>query len=285
MELTCKQCSAKFRAAVTMPLTESVRVACPSCANQMVLKPRAGSFSGAAVAGRPSAPDAAVAPSKTKRRTAAIADEPRPFRDFLGAQLRRVGFDVEFFETGDPALDYVRRTRADLAIVNVYLKGKLGVEISEDIKADTSLSHTRVILIGALFRANRFRANPTNLYGADEYIEEQIPEKEFRQIIQHLFPDSKTQEAPAEPREYEDARRLARLILSDIVIYHPEKVEQAIRENNFFEVLHDQINEGREYYDSRVPLRVRRDTEIFAETMQQFVAMKREELEKVKPLR
>jgi len=58
-----------------------------------------------------------------------------------------------------------------------------------------------------------------------------------------------------------------RLILSDIVIYHPDKVEKAIRDNTFFEVLHDQINEGREYYDSRVPLRVRRDTEIFTETM------------------
>ena len=271
MELTCKQCGAKFRAAVKLPLTEPVRVACPSCANQMVLKPRAGAFAGA--------PAATPAPApKSQRRTAAIADEPRPFRDFLGAQLKRVGFDVQFFDTGDSALDYVRRTHADLAIVNVYLKGKLGVEVSEEIKADAALSHTRVILIGALFRANRFRANPTNLYGADEYIEEQIPEKEFRQIIQHLFPDSKTQEAPAEPREYEDARRLARLILSDIVIYHPEKVEQSIRENNFFEVLHDQINEGREYYDSRVPLRVRRDTEIFAETMQQFVQMKRDEL-------
>jgi response regulator RpfG family c-di-GMP phosphodiesterase len=280
MELTCKQCGAKFRAAVKLPLTEPVRVACPSCANQMVLKPRSGAFSGAATGatGRPTASEAGAAPQKKKRRTAAIADEPRPFRDFLGAQLKRVGFDVEFFETGDPALDYVRRTHADLAIVNVYLKGKLGVEVSEEIKADTTLAHTRVILIGALFRANRFRANPTNLYGADEYIEEQIPEKEFRQIIQHLFPDSKTHETPAEPREYEDARRLARLILSDIVIYHPEKVEQSIRENTFFEVLHDQINEGREYYDSRVPLRVRRDTEIFADTMQQFVQMKRDEL-------
>ena len=277
MELTCKQCGVKFRAAVKLPLTEPVRVACPSCANQMVLKPRAGAFSGAAVPARTTAPKTASA-SQKKRRTAAIADEPRPFRDFLGVQLRRVGFDVEFFDAGDLALDYVRRSHADLAIVNVYLKGKLGVEVSEEIKADTSLAHTRVILIGALFRANRFRANPTNLYGADEYIEEQIPEKEFRQIIQHLFPDSKTQEAPAEPREYEDARRLARLILSDIVIYHPQKVEKSIRENNFFEVLHDQINEGREYYDSRVPLRVRRDTEIFADTMQQFVQMKRDEL-------
>ncbi|MGH9422591.1 MAG: hypothetical protein ACRD3J_21620, partial [Thermoanaerobaculia bacterium] len=171
----------------------------------------------------------------------------------------------------------------DLAIVNVYLKGRLGVEVTEDIRSEGGLEHTRVILIGALFRANRFRANPTNLYGADEYIEEQIPEKEFRQIIRKLFPDlgHKTEDVPVEPKEYDEARRLARLILSDIVIYHVEKVEAGIRDDNFFDVLKAEIAEGRAYYDSRVPLRVRQNTEIFSETLQQFVRMKREEIERV----
>src|SRR5213079_1841668 len=154
------------------------------------------------------------------------ADEPRPFRSFLAEHLRRFGFDVALFETGEPTLDYVRRSRADLAIVNVYLKGKLGVEVAEEIKNDPSLGHSRVILIGALFRANRFRANPTNLYGADEYIEEAIPEKEFQQIIRRFFPEvGAPAAAPAESQEHEEAQRLARLILSDIVIYHPAKVD------------------------------------------------------------
>ena len=55
-------------------------------------------------------------------------------------------------------------------------------------------------------------------------------------------------------------------------------MEQGIRDDNFFDVLQDEIDEGRQYYDSRVPLRVRRDTEIYTETLQQFVQMKREEL-------
>jgi len=190
---------------------------------------------------------------------------------------------VHYFETGEPALEHVRSTRADLLIVNVYLKGKLGVEVTEEIKADPALEHTRVILIGALFRANRFRANPTNLYGADEYIEEQIPEKEFRQILRKLFPlIGDTSEIPLEPREFDDARRLARLILSDIIIYHAAKVEQGIRDDTFFDVLREEIDEGRRYYDSRVPIRVRRDTEIYMETLQQFVQMKREEMEKLR---
>jgi CheY-like chemotaxis protein len=280
MDLTCKKCGSTFRAAVTLPLLTAVRVACPRCEYQMVLKPRTSS--GMHPTAEPD-PDPQPPVRIPRRRLAAIADEPRPFRAFLGEQLRRLGFDVTFFETGDPTLDFARRMRADLVIVNVYLKGKLGVEVTEEIKADGALAHTRVILIGALFRANRFRANPTNLYGADEYIEEQIPEKEFRQIIRKLFPEvGATSDVHLEPREYDEARRLARLILSDIIIYHASKVEQGIRDDNFFEVLRSEIEEGRAYYDSRVPQLVRRDTEIYTETLQQFVQMKREELARLK---
>jgi response regulator RpfG family c-di-GMP phosphodiesterase/DNA-directed RNA polymerase subunit RPC12/RpoP len=282
MELTCKQCGARFRAAIPEPFTRPVRVACPSCSSQMVLKPAADAAHPRPVAAPPERTSDQAAPVPKRRRLAAIADEPRPFRSFLAEHLRRLGFDVSTFESGETAFDFIRRTRADLAIVNVYLKGRLGVEVTEDIRGEATLEQTRVILIGALFRANRFRANPTNLYGADEYIEEQIPEREFRQIIRRLFPEvGHTDEFPLEPKEYDEARRLARLILSDIVIYHLEKVEEGIRDDNFFEVLKNEIAEGRAYYDSRVPLRVRQDTEIFSETLQQFVRMKREEIERV----
>lgn len=274
MDLTCKKCGSAFRATVTLPLLSAVRVVCPSCTFQMVLKPRTSS----GMHPIPELPDASRGP---RRLTAAIADEPRPFRTLLGEQLNRMGFDVEFFETGEPALDYVRRARVDLLIVNVYLKGKLGVEVTEDIKADQTLEKTRVILIGALFRANRFRANPTNLYGADEYIEEQIPEKEFRHILRKLFPElGRTGEYALEPREYDEARRLARLILSDIIIYHVARVDEGIRQDTFFQVLHEEIEEGRRYFESRVAPRVLRETEIYTETIRQFVQMKREEHEK-----
>ncbi len=274
MEITCKHCGSRFRAAIQLPLTAPVRVACPACQTQMVLKPTAGDGNSQ----QPSSPEAPQPAAKPPSKVAAIADEPRPFRAFLGEHLRRLGFEVTYFDAGEATLDFVRRKRADLVIVNVYLKGKLGVEVTEEIRNDPVLNATRVILIGALFRANRFRANPTNLYGADEYIEEQIPEKEFRQIIRKLFPEvGPTAEVPIEPREYDEARRLARLILSDIVIYNAPKVEQGLRENNFFDVLKEEIEEGRQYYESRVPFRVRRDTEIYTETLQQFVQMKREE--------
>src|SRR6202008_4556757 len=93
MDLTCKKCGSVFRAAITLPLLNAVRVACPSCEYQMVVKPRTAS-------GMHPLPESAfdsepppVAPTRMpRRRLAAIADEPRPFRAFLGRQLRRLRF-------------------------------------------------------------------------------------------------------------------------------------------------------------------------------------------------
>jgi predicted Zn finger-like uncharacterized protein len=277
MEITCKQCGAVYRVNVQLPLTGPVRVACPSCGKQKTLRP-APAAPGPGQP-RPAIPAPAAPAAPAGPRVAVIADEPRPFRSFLGAELKKLGFEAHFFDSGEPALEKVRQTHAQLVILNVYLKGKLGVEISEEIKAEPSLAGTKVVLIGALFRANRFRANPTNLYGADEYIEELIPAKELQQIVRKLFPSVADHQEP-EPREFDDARRLARLILSDIIIYNAEKVEEGVREGTFFELLKTEIEDGRNYYESRVPFKVRQRTEFFHETLQQFVDMKREELGK-----
>jgi predicted Zn finger-like uncharacterized protein len=278
MEITCKKCGAVYRVNVQLPLTGPVRVACPSCGKQKTMRPApAPPAAPQPSAAPPAAPQAPSAPAGP--RVAVIADEPRPFRNFLGKELQKLGFETHFFDSGEPALQKVRQSRAQLVILNVYLKGKLGVEISEEIKADPALSQAKVVLIGALFRANRFRANPTNLYGADEYIEELIPSKELQQIVRKLFPSVADHQEP-EPREYDDARRLARLILSDIIIYNAEKVEEGVRDGTFFDLLKNEIEDGRNYYESRVPFKVRQRTEFFLETLQQFVDMKREELGK-----
>ena len=48
------------------------------------------------------------------------------------------------------------------------------------------------------------------------------------------------------------AQRLARTIASDILLYNSEKVERGIKEDNLFELLESELNEGRELYRSRV---------------------------------
>jgi hypothetical protein len=50
----------------------------------------------------------------------------------------------------------------------------------------------------------------------------------------------------------DQAKRLARAILSDVAIYNREKVEEGIRNDSIFELLTEELEEGRQHYKSRV---------------------------------
>jgi hypothetical protein len=50
----------------------------------------------------------------------------------------------------------------------------------------------------------------------------------------------------------EAARRLARAIASDLSLYNEEKIVDGVTNDNLFEVLSDEIEEGRALFKSRV---------------------------------
>jgi hypothetical protein len=50
----------------------------------------------------------------------------------------------------------------------------------------------------------------------------------------------------------EAATRLARAIASDLSLYNEEKIIEGIQNDSLFDVLRDEIEEGRELYRSRV---------------------------------
>ena len=50
----------------------------------------------------------------------------------------------------------------------------------------------------------------------------------------------------------EQAMRLARAICSDVSLYNEEKIIKGIQQDNFFDAMRDELEEGRELYRSRV---------------------------------
>jgi hypothetical protein len=75
-----------------------------------------------------------------------------------------------------------------------------------------------------------------------------------------------------------DIRRLTRIILSDIVIYGPEKADRAIREGQFKELYKVEIEEGRKMIRSRFsssPTAV----ETFERVLLELLDARRKELE------
>ncbi len=77
---------------------------------------------------------------------------------------------------------------------------------------------------------------------------------------------------------HEKARRLARLIVSDIVLYSQEKVEKGVKEGAFFELLADEIKEGRALYESRVAEGIRNCSSYLEDGFAELIATKAKEL-------
>ena len=50
----------------------------------------------------------------------------------------------------------------------------------------------------------------------------------------------------------ERARQLARAIASDLALYHEEKILAGLEGDNLFDLLSDEIEEGRQLYNRRV---------------------------------
>lgn len=65
----------------------------------------------------------------------------------------------------------------------------------------------------------------------------------------------------------DEAKRLARTILSDILLYNQAKVKEGIEKDSLFEVLTEELAEGKKYYESMVDEEVRQSSNFFNEAV------------------
>jgi len=76
----------------------------------------------------------------------------------------------------------------------------------------------------------------------------------------------------------EKARRFAKTVMSDIALYNANIVEDAIRNDTFFDILGEEIREGAKLYNSRVSPEVKATGDYYREAIEEFLRKKREEL-------
>ncbi len=266
MTVRCPGCGKEYPVPA-LPPGKGAAVRCRVCGT--VFRIEAPAAAAPASAPRPAAPPEPLDPVFSVRRQAGagaapaaqpgaavlIADEPRPFRDALQRAVQELGARCAVVEDGEAALRYVQEQRPRLLLVNVYLRKLLGVIVCERVKADPVLRSTQVVLVGSLFRQDRFVRQPDRdrLYGADDYIEEAIEPEDLRQRLQGLLsPALAPAAAPsAALTPPEDLQRLIRIILSDILVYYPERCETAVREGRFVQEFRVELEEGRRLVTER----------------------------------
>jgi hypothetical protein len=78
--------------------------------------------------------------------------------------------------------------------------------------------------------------------------------------------------SPSEDATHDEARRLARLLVSEIKLYNEEQVEDGRRNRDIYERLKEDIDRSRQMYEERVDERIRNTTDYFYQELVRILA-------------
>lgn len=143
-------------------------------------------------------------------------------------------------------------------------------EVSEEVEAETEAIPTEV----------QMPVTPP------EVVEEEEPEPEDEQESQpSKFPDEPppvqpVQPPPEEPEEemtedeaqQEEARRFARLLVSEIKLYNEEQVERGRESKDLYNRLKEDIDRSREMFDKRISEEIREKQDFFQDELVRILA-------------
>jgi predicted Zn finger-like uncharacterized protein len=320
--LRCAKCDAVFRvkapqdapAAVPAPIAQPP-AAGPGVAQSAAAQPVAGAAAPAV--------EAPVTGPVDSARAVLIADPDVENGKATAAALASWGLQPLLVHDGVEAILAIQRNLPTAIVIDAALPKMFGFQVCELVKRNESLRHIRVALVGAIHHADRYRRPPSDLYGADAYLEQPELPNGLAPILQRFglplgaaAPGAGVPPAPVEkpvvsspaapvsqpvaepmapapapvaapppqvaapppaakdPRAEEIARaeRLARIIVSDIVLYHPEKFEAAVRAGNVALQLEGDLAEGRTLFNQRIDASVRDERDFLLEELTRVAA-------------
>ncbi len=77
--------------------------------------------------------------------------------------------------------------------------------------------------------------------------------------------------SPEDKKKHKEARRFARILVSDIILYNQEKIEQGLRNNNIMEILGTEINQSWQLYKQQISENITSITDYFCEAVNQII--------------
>jgi hypothetical protein len=77
---------------------------------------------------------------------------------------------------------------------------------------------------------------------------------------------------PEDQKAHDDAKRFARLVVSEIKLYNEAKVNEGRRSRDLYERLKEDVERGRQMYNERVPAAVREQTNYFFDELVRILA-------------
>lgn len=114
-----------------------------------------------------------------------IADDEQNIVISLEFLMKREGFDVTVAGDGEEALKRIREIRPDLVLLDVMMPRKSGFEVCQEVKADSELQATKILMLTAKGRDTEVAKGLA--MGADGYMTKPFSTKELVAKVKALL--------------------------------------------------------------------------------------------------
>ena len=203
------------------------------------------------------------------------------------------GFEVCEAIRKDPAIAFVKIILiASIYDKTRYKRAPLSLYGADDYIEKHHIPDTLAVMIYRLLSGQKpVEASPEARSAAEEEVQGAPQELSRSEITaqevtrQELKQDEESETslpvaptAPELPEAHVKAKRLARLIVSDIVLYNQAKVEEGVKNDTLFELLTEDITEGRALYARRVAEEIRKNSSYLEDGFTELIATKKKEL-------
>ena len=196
------------------------------------------------------APEAAeahgVADDGDKPR-ALVAEQDPGLRNLFTSSLQAEGYEVQAISDGLQVRRFLASWRPRLVVLNVFLPHVLGVTLCSEIKRHPQLQEARVLLVGSLYRRDRFMRHPDDLYGADGFLDGNGEQDAMRRELVKFCRESAALPSSAIDAggdEWDELTRLARIVVGDIILYNPDTADRELAAGRFLQAFAQEIREG-----------------------------------------
>jgi predicted Zn finger-like uncharacterized protein len=207
------------------------------------------------------------------------------------------GSPIEVTPAGDgiATLSRILKELPFLIVVDAALPKIDGYEVARRLKTKKETRDIKVIVMSSRQDPGRPKRLPPDAHGVNGYVDEGELEAELKHAMyaaMGIAMKEPAQEpprpAPAAPpvapapgtddKDVKRAKRLARTVLSDIELYSPEKVAEAVKTGNFESVFAGELKEGLKHYENRIPASTRGRGNFFQVAIDEFIQKKKETL-------
>jgi two-component system alkaline phosphatase synthesis response regulator PhoP len=114
-----------------------------------------------------------------------IADDEPDILEIVAYNLRKEGYEVHTAKNGDEAVDFAKKIKPDLLILDIMMPKKTGIEVCEILRAQTAFKDTLIIFLTAMIDE---ASQITGLeIGADDYVNKPISPKVLVSRVHALF--------------------------------------------------------------------------------------------------